>query len=235
MRIAERIASLNWQQITTKLDEIGYATSEPLLNQSECQELIDLYKEPKPFRSRIDMARFQFGHGEYQYFADPLPPIVEDLRTNLYPHLAGIANRWMEVMSLPERFPDDLTHFLQECRRKGQPRPTPLLLFYKEGDYNCLHQDLYGEISFPLQAAFVLNKRAVDYTGGEFLLLEQRPRAQSRGEAINLEQGQMLIFPNRYRPVKGTKGYYRTTMRHGVSRVLSGNRSCLGIIFHNAK
>src|SRR5262249_53089721 len=202
---------------------------------NECREVIDLYKEPKRFRSRIEMARFQFGVGEYQYFSDPLPTVVDELRTNLYSHLAVIANRWMEAMDSEERYPDNLDVYLQQCRRKGQPRPTPLLLFYQEGGYNCLHQDLYGELNFPLQAAFVLSRRELDYTGGEFLLLEQRPRAQSRGEAISIDQGEMLIFPNRYRPVKGTRGNYKVTMRHGVSRVLSGERYCLGIIFHNAK
>jgi hypothetical protein len=181
------------------------------------------------------MSRFNFGVGEYQYFANPLPPLVGELRTNLYPPLAAMANRWMKWTESETRFPELHDQYVKQCRNAGQTEPTPLLLYYEEGGYNCLHQDLYGELSFPLQAAFVLSRRDVDYTGGEFLLLEQRPRAQSRGEAITIEQGEMVIFPNNYRPIIGTRGKYRVNMRHGVSRIRSGTRYTLGIIFHDAK
>lgn len=235
MNIADRIAKLDWNEIELSVNQYGYAKTSPLLSPDECQTVIELYKEPRKFRSRIEMSRFNFGVGEYQYFANPLPPIVGDVRTNLYPHLAGIANRWMQAMESDQHFPELHDQYIKHCRNAGQTKPTPLLLYYEEGGYNCLHQDLYGELSFPLQAAIVLSRREIDYQGGEFLLLEQRPRAQSRGEAITIEQGEMLIFPNNYRPVKGTRGNYRVNMRHGVSRIRSGTRYSLGIIFHDAK
>jgi hypothetical protein len=234
MEIIDRIEQLDWAEIESNLNQYGFSKAGPLLTPAECQVVIELYKQPRRFRSRIEMSRFNFGVGEYQYFANPLPLIVSDLRTNLYPLLAAIANRWMQAMESEQRFPDLHDQYIKLCRNAGQTKPTPLLLYYEEGGYNCLHQDLYGELSFPLQAAFVLSKRDVDYKGGEFLLLEQRPRAQSRGEAITIEQGEMLIFPNNYRPVKGTRGNYRVNMRHGVSRIHSGTRYSLGIIFHDA-
>jgi hypothetical protein len=217
-----------------QVDEQGYALTAPLLSLAECDGLIDLYVDSKAFRSRVVMERHNFGRGEYQYFAAPLPPLVAELRESFYPRLAEIANHWMERMNQPERFPPTLEEFLTFCHRHKQTRPTPLLLRYKAEDYNCLHQDLYGEVAFPLQVACVLNQCGRDYTGGEFLLNEQRPRAQTRGEAITLQQGQFIIFPNRYRPLRGSRGDYRVIMRHGLSRLRSGERYCLGVIFHDA-
>lgn len=228
-----RIASCDWPQLAAQLDEQGYALTGPLLSPAECDELISLYADGGAFRSRVVMERHNFGRGEYQYFSAP-PPLVNELRENFYPPLSRIANKWMERMSRPERFPPTLAEFLSACHQHRQCRPTPLLLRYITGDYNCLHQDLYGEVAFPLQAACVLSRLGRDYTGGEFLLNEQRPRAQTRGEAIAIEQGQFIIFPNRLRPVAGARGDYRVNMRHGVSRLRSGERYCLGLIFHDA-
>jgi hypothetical protein len=205
-----------------------------VLTPEECGGLVALYRDESRFRSRVDMARHRFGIGEYRYFAHPLPPLVDALRTHAYPRLAVIANRWMEALGAPERYPPDLEGLLALCRRHGQTRPTPLLLHYEAGGYNCLHQDLYGEVAFPLQITGFLGRRGLDYTGGEFLLVEQRPRVQSRGEVIDPEQGELLVFPTRYRPVAGARGHYRATVRHGVSRVRSGTRYTLGVIFHDA-
>ncbi len=235
MTIKERLEHLDWQVIERSLWERGYAKTPPVLTPDECAELIRLYADEAKFRSRVDMARHRFGVGEYKYFADPLPPLVQALRTHAYPPLAAIANRWMGALRLPERFPADLSEFLAYCRKHGQTKPTPLLLYYEAEGYNCLHQDLYGEVAFPLQLACFLSKHDGDYTGGEFLLLEQRPRAQSRGEAITPEQGEIIIFTTRYRPAAGARGYHRVQMRHGVSRLTSGSRYTLGVIFHNAK
>ena len=233
--LPRRVANCDWPRLATQLDEQGYALTTPLLSLAECDELISLYADGKTFRSRVVMERHNFGRGEYQYFASPLPPLVAELRESFYPPLTRIANSWMDRMNQPERFPSTLEEFLAVCHRHNQTRPTPLLLRYKADDYNCLHQDLYGEIAFPLQVACVLNQHGRDYAGGEFLLNEQRPRAQTRGEAITIEQGQFIIFPNRYRPARGSRGDYRLNMRHGVSRLRSGERYCLGVIFHDAK
>jgi len=230
----QRTATSDWPRLAARLDEQGYALTNPLLSPAECDELISLYADGKAFRSRVVMQRHNFGRGEYQYFAAPLPPLVAELRESFYPPLAEIANRWVERMNRPERFPPTLAEFLAVCHRRKQTRPTPLLLRYQTDDYNCLHQDLYGEVAFPLQAACVLNQYGRDYTGGEFLLNEQRPRAQTRGEAITIEQGQFIIFPNRYRPIHGARGDCRVNMRHGLSRLRSGERYCLGVIFHDA-
>ena len=230
-----RIAGLDWNRIAAALDEHGYALTPALLTSAECEALIQLYGKREAFRSRVVMARHNFGRGEYQYFANPLPPLVLALREQFYSPLAEIANRWAGRLAQKERFPVTLPEFLEICRRKHQTLPTPLMLRYQAGDYNCMHQDLYGEIAFPLQAACVLSRRSSDYTGGEFLLTEQRPRMQTRAEAITIEQGQFVIFPNRWRPVAGTRGDYRVNIRHGVSRLRSGNRYCLGLVFHNAK
>ncbi len=181
------------------------------------------------------MARYRFGVGEYKYFAEPLPPIVRDLRAEAYRCLAPIANRWETMLGGKRRFPDDLAGFLAFCAEHGQRKPTPLLLQYDEGGYNCLHQDLYGDVAFPLQITCVLSRRGVDFSGGESLLVEQRPRQQSRGDAVPMEQGELLVFATRHRPARGAKGYYRATLKHGVSRVLSGHRTSLGVIFHNAE
>ena len=232
---AQRMLSTDWNALAAQLDERGYAVTQPLLTAQECDALIRLYDEKSAFRSRVLMERHNFGRGEYQYFADPLPSLVLELRKHFYPPLAEIANRWAERLNQSERFPATLAEFLETCRRKEQTLPTPLMLRYEAGDYNCLHQDVYGEIAFPLQAACVLSQHGRDYTGGEFLLTEQRPRMQTRGEAITIEQCEFVIFANRWRPVAGTRGDYRVNIRHGVSRLRSGERYCLGLIFHNAK
>ena len=212
----------------------GYARLGPLLEALECEQLRALYEEPGRFRSRIDMARHRFGKGEYKYFAYPLPKIVARLRERLYPPLAGIANEWMSALSLEAKFPDELRDFTAYCHSRGQNRPTPLLLRYRAGDFNCLHQDLYGDVFFPFQVVFCLSKPEVEFTGGELLLVEQQPRAQSIGRVIRLRQGEAVVITTRYRPVHGARGYYRTNLRHGVSPILSGERYTLGIIFHDA-
>jgi hypothetical protein len=233
--VASRIKNLDWNSIDLQLDDCGYALTEALLTVEQCRQLIDLYSKNDAFRSKVVMERYNFGRGEYRYFADPLPQLVADLRENFYGPLAVIANRWASRLHHSDRYPVTLAEFSEVCRRKKQTLPTPLMLSYKEGDYNCLHQDLYGEIAFPLQAACVLSSRGDDYEGGEFLLTEQRPRMQTRGEAVTINQGQFIIFPNRWRPVVGSRGDYRVNIRHGVSRLKSGTRYCLGLIFHNAK
>jgi len=234
MDIRERLDKLDWKAIEQALWEFGYAKTPAVLTSTECEQLVALYTDPTRFRRRIDLARYRFGVGEYQYFATPLPPLVQDLRTAAYPPLAALANGWMQALGIAERYPQALTDLLERCRRHGQTKPTPLLLRYEAGGYNCLHQDVYGEIVFPLQLTCFLSRPGVDYTGGEFLLVEQRPRAQSRGEAIATEQGEIIIFATRERPVAGARGYYRVKMRHGVSRVRSGLRYTLGVIFHDA-
>jgi hypothetical protein len=233
--IRERLEGLDWKGIEAALAEWGYARTDAVLTPAECAGLVALYPDASRFRSRIDMARFRFGVGDYQYFADPLPPLVAALRRHAYPPLAAIANRWMEALGSRDRYPDELAGLLARCHRAGQTKPTPLLLHYEAGGYNCLHRDLYGEVAFPLQLTAFLSRRGVDYTGGEFLLVEQRPRAQSRGDAIPTEQGELLFFTTAERPVRGSRGYFRAGMRHGVSRVRSGSRYTLGIIFHDAR
>jgi hypothetical protein len=234
-RVADRLARLDWSAIAESLDERGYATTPPLLDAGECAELIRIYADERRFRSRIDMARYRFGVGEYRYFAEPLPRAVAALRTHVYRRLAPIANRWAGALGLSERYPPDLGDYLDRCAASGQTRPTPLLLRYTAGGYNCLHQDLYGALAFPLQLTCVLSQHGRDYTGGEILLVEQRPRAQSRGEVITLERGEAVVFPSRHRPVAGARGTYRATVRHGVSRLHSGERTSLGVIFHDAE
>jgi uncharacterized protein len=227
---------LDWPALERSLDERGYAaSSSPVLDVEQCGSLIDIYSDERRFRSRIDMARFRFGEGEYKYFADPLPAVVSDLRRALYPPLASIANNWMERLGESQRYPPTLKAFLERCAASGQTKPTPLLLRYTEGGYNCLHQDIYGDVAFPLQAVIFLTEPGVDYEGGEFLLVEQRPRAQSMGDIVPARKGGLAIFTTRMRPVRGAKGYYRVQMRHGVTRVRRGERLTLGIIFHNAR
>jgi uncharacterized protein len=233
--IAGRIAQLDWPEIQQSLEADGFAKLPPLLLPQECADLSAMYEVREHFRSRIEMARFRFGLGEYKYFATPLPPIVAELRASLYPRVVPVANEWMKALRMDISFPETLDDFLGQCHRSGQTRPTPLLLRYEAGGYNCMHQDLYGEIAFPLQFTFMLSRYYADYTGGEFLLLEQRPRAQSRCDAIALEQGAAIVFATRYRPVKGSRGYYRVNVRHGISRVRNGRRHALGIIFHDAR
>jgi hypothetical protein len=232
--LAARLAGLDWGALQRDLDERGYALIPDLLDSSQCRSIIETYGDDSRFRSTIRMERYRFGSGEYKYYQAPLPPLLEQLRTGLYPGLAGIANRWHAQLGLEADYPAGLPAFLDVCHRKGQKRPTPLILKYEAGGYNCLHQDLYGEVYFPFQVVIGLSRRGVDYAGGEFLLVEQRPRAQSRGHAIALEQGAGLIFPTQYRPVRGTRGYYRTTLRHGVSTIMAGTRISLGVIFHDA-
>src|SRR5215510_6076473 len=218
--VKARLARLDWAEIERSLGQWGYAKTPAVLSPAECAELIGLYGDDSRFRSTVDMERYRFGVGQYRYFSRPLPPLVEALRRHAYPSLAH---------------PPTLDELLAVCRRRGQTKPTPLLLRYETGGYNCLHQDIYGDVVFPLQITCFLSRRSVDYTGGDFLLVEQRPRAQSRGEAIATEQGEIVIFATRYRPVQGSRGAYRGAMRHGVSRIASGSRYTLGVIFHDAR
>jgi hypothetical protein len=232
---ANRVAALDWDSLQESLDEHGYAKLPSLLDKTECQQLIDTYEVENHFRSTVDMARYRFGIGEYKYYGAPLPDLLQQLREQFYPELAKTANRWLEQFGRAAAYPETLIDFLEQCHNEDQTRSTPLILKYEAGGYNCLHQDLYGKVFFPFQIVFALNQKEQDYTGGEFLLVEQRPRAQSRGHVITLEQGEGLIFPTNHRPVPGTRGYYKTTLRHGVSTVTSGTRYSLGIIFHDAK
>jgi hypothetical protein len=233
--IADRVAALDWANIATQLDQFGCATTGPLLGADECAAISSRYDDDKIYRSRVIMARHGFGRGEYKYFAYPLPDVVALLRASLYPPLAAIANRWNEQMGLDQRFPAGHAAYLRRCLAGGQTKPTPLLLQYGAGDYNCLHQDVYGELVLPLQVAFLLSRPGEDFSGGEFVLTEQRPRMQSRAEVVPLRQGEGVIFPVHHRPVQGTRGVYRVNMRHGVSRLREGRRHTLGIIFHDAK
>ncbi len=233
--VAPRIAALDWDRIASDLNERGQAVAPKLLRASECAALAEAYGDDTQFRNRVVMARHGFGRGEYKYFDAPLPDTIAGIRTALYPALAAIANRWNEAMGISISYPDDHAAFLKRCHRDGQTRPTPLLLRYGAGDYNCLHQDLYGEHVFPLQATILLSKPGADFTGGEFVLTEQRPRMQSRVEVVSLELGDCVLFPVRHRPVRGTRGIYRVTMRHGVSRIHRGHRFTAGIIFHDSK
>ncbi|MBV8551126.1 MAG: 2OG-Fe(II) oxygenase [Acidobacteriaceae bacterium] len=234
VHISERISKLDWRRIVVDLDMHGSALAKTVLFPEECRDLTKAYQDDGLFRSRIIMARHGFGRGEYKYFRYPLPELVSGLRAALYPKLSEIANRWNEIMSVDVRYPKDHSAFMERCHQAGQIRPTPLLLEYGEGDYNCLHQDLYGEHVFPLQVAFLLSDPKEDFSGGEFVLTEQRPRMQSRAEVVPLDQGDAVIFPVHHRPVRGSKGWYRVNMRHGVSRVRSGRRHTLGVIFHDS-
>ena len=233
--VAERVAGFDWPRISGELDEHGCAVAPSVLTPEECEALGGMYVEKERFRSRVVMARHGFGRGEYQYFSYPLPALVADLRTALYPQLAIVANRWNQLTRIAGRYPEDHAAYLRRCHRAGQARPTPLMLQYGEGDYNCLHQDLYGEHVFPLQATILLSAPGRDFTGGEFVLTEQRPRMQSRAEVVPLAQGDGVIFAVNERPVRGARGSYRVKLRHGVSRVRSGHRLTLGIIFHDAR
>ena len=226
--------ALDWAALEQQIDQDGCAVIRSLLSAQACNDVSALYTQSAPFRSQVIMARHGFGRGEYKYFNYPLPDTVARLRSALYPRLVPIANRWYECMDLPTRFPATHEAFLQRCHAAGQERPTPLLLQYGPQDYNCLHQDLYGEHVFPLQVAILLSEPDEDFTGGEFVLTEQRPRMQSRPQVIRLKKGDGLIFAVSQRRVKGVRGYYRVTMRHGVSRLHSGKRHTLGIIFHDA-
>jgi hypothetical protein len=229
-----RVDALDWQQICTDLDEQGIALLPGVLCARECGALAALYSNESIFRSRVVMGRHGFGRGEYKYFNYPLPNLIQGLRTALYPRLAAVANRWNMAMGIEIRYPENHRDFLERCHDAGQQRPTPLLLQYGEGDFNCLHQDLYGEHVFPIQVAILLSEPQRDFTGGEFVLTEQRPRMQSRPEVVPLRQGDAVAFAVHHRPVRGTRGTYRVNLRHGVSRLRSGQRHTLGIIFHDA-
>ncbi len=231
----ERIKELDWEYISQELDARGCAILEDILNREECRALSELYRKDGHFRSRVVMGRHGFGRGEYKYFSYPLPAIVEGLRTVIYPRLAPIANRWNTAMGTDVRYPEMHADFVRRCHDSGQVRPTPLLLQYGEGDYNCLHQDLYGEHVFPIQVAVLLSEPGEEFMGGEFVLTEQRPRMQSRPEVVPLHRGDAVAFAVHHRPVRGTRGTYRVNLRHGVSRLRSGHRYTLGIIFHDAQ
>jgi uncharacterized protein len=231
--ISTRIHDLDWDALAARLDEDGFVQTPPILTADECRELAGQFDDGR-FRSTIDMRRYRFGEGEYKYFDAPLPDPIEQARRAFYPPLARLANEWAQRLGEDTSFPADLDAFLDRCHRAGQERSTPLILRYFEGGHNTLHQDLYGEIAFPLQAVTVLGRPGADFEGGQFVLMEQRPRAQSRAHVFDLRRGAFLIFPTRHRPVSGTRGYYRATMRHGVATVHSGERTTLGIIFHDA-
>ena len=234
--IQKRMDALEWAAAGESLSARGYAVTAPILTEDECAGIIDLYTKEDRFRSHIIMERYRFGVGDYKYFANPLPEIVTELRACAYPHLAKVANEWAKAFGETKpSYPDDLAAFLKICHKAGQTKPTPLVLHYEAGGYNCLHQDLYGDVAFPMQMVFLLGQPGRDWEGGEFLLVEQQPRAQSKAEVVAANRGQAIIFTTRYRPVKGSRGYYRVNLRHGVSRVHRGTRYTLGIIFHDAK
>jgi hypothetical protein len=233
--IPTRIGHVDWLNLTAELDTHGTALIQHLLTPQECTTLAALYPDDANFRSRVVMGRHGFGRGEYKYFSYPLPGLIAELRPALYAPLSRVADRWNEAMGIDIRYPPTHEAFLKRCHAAGQTRPTPLLLQYGAGDYNCLHQDLYGEHVFPLQVAILLAEPGRDFTGGEFVLTEQRPRMQSRPEVVPLRQGDAVVFAVHVRPVRGTRGFYRVNMRHGVSRIRSGHRHTLGVIFHDAK
>ena len=234
LSLCRKVLALDWKQAAHDLDAKGFAVLPKLLTPAECTALTALYSDDSQFRSRIDMTRHGFGRGEYKYFSYPLPSLIADLRTALYPPLAEVANRWNAAMGMDVRYPDEHAEFLQRCHQSGQTRPTPLLLKYVAGDYNCLHQDVYGEHVFPLQVAILLAEPDRDFTGGEFVLTEQRPRMQSRASVVPLGQGDAVAFAVHHRPVQGTRGTYRVNLRHGVSEIRTGLRHTAGIIFHDA-
>jgi hypothetical protein len=232
--VAQRVRAFDWADVSKSLDAQGSAMLQRIVSPDECASLAGLYADEDRFRSRVVMERHGFGRGEYKYFSYPLPQIIANLRTALYPQLAPVANRWNATMGIDVRYPDNHADFLARCHDAGQVRPTPLLLQYGADDYNCLHQDLYGEHVFPLQVAILLSAPGRDFTGGEFVLTEQRPRMQSRPQVVPLCQGDAVVFAVHHRPVQGTRGVYRVNLRHGVSRVRSGHRHTLGVIFHDA-
>jgi len=230
----QRIDRLDWERISHELDAEGHSVIEQVLSPNECQTVAGLYSHDELFRSRIVMARHGFGRGEYKYFRYPLPTLIANLRTAVYPRLVPVANRWNASLRVSQRFPESHAEYIEICHRAGQTKPTPLVLHYETSDYNCLHQDLYGEHVFPLQLAILLSQPNENFTGGEFVLTEQRPRMQSRPMVVPLRQGDGVVFAVNHRPMKGARGFYRVTLRHGVSRIRSGQRHTLGIIFHDA-
>ncbi len=233
--IASRLHRLDWEGLERSLWDRGHAITPPILTREECDALVGLYPRERRFRKTIDMAPRRFGIGDYKYFRYPLPRVVQALRTALYSHLAPVANGWVKALRVREHYPPTLSGFLKRCHRGGQARPTPLILHYEAGGYNCLHQDVYGSLAFPLQVTAFLSRPGRDYSSGAFLLLEQRPRAQSMCDAIIPDQGALVLFATRFRPEQGKRGYRRLQLKHGVSRVLRGKRYTLGIIFHDAK
>ena len=236
MRTTNTLVNIDWERALAQLDERGFALLDDVLDKKNCEALAAGYDDDGQFRSRIDMTRYAFGRGEYKYFKYPLPAVVQQLRSLMYPRLAPLANEWLDRLGIKQpRFPDKLSDFIQQCHRAGQKRPTPLMLKYGPGDFNCLHRDLYGEIFFPFQVTFFLSQSGKDFTGGEFVLAEQQPRRQSRIEVLAPNQGDAVMFSVDHRPIRGTRGYYRAHLRHGVSTVRSGSRYTLGIIFHDAK
>ena len=234
-RILERVKAIDWARVSHDLDARGSAIVEQLMSSEECETLAALYTQDKIFRSRVVMGRHGFGRGEYKYFRYPLPNLIAELRTAVYPSLVPIANRWNTAMGIGMRYPEKHADFIARCHRAGQVKPTPLLLQYGADDYNCLHQDLYGELVFPLQLTILLSKPDKDFAGGEFVMTEQRPRMQSRPIVVPLRQGEGVVFAVHNRPVQGTRGAYRANLRHGVSRIRSGHRYTVGIIFHDAQ
>ena len=235
MEIKERIDNLNWAEIKAGMDARGYAVVKSVLTADECASLANQYIDDALYRKTIVMERHHYGRGEYKYFKYPLPVIVQQLRQHVYPHLAPIANNWMELLNKPTRFADTLDELLQYCHQHEQLRPTPLILQYAEGGYNAMHQDLYGEVFFPIQSVFILDEPGVDYEGGEFILMEQKPREQSRAMVLKPGKGDMILFTTSYRPAKGGKGYHRVNMKHGIAEITNGRRHSMGIIFHDAK
>ncbi len=234
MNIQQRIDLLNWEKVTENLNDNGYASVPKVLTAKECDEFISEYNNETLYRKTINMERYRFGLGEYKYYQYPLPGLIQQLREGIYPQLAPIANNWMRVLNIDQHFPESLAQLLELCHAQNQTRPTPLILKYGKGGYNTLHQDLYGEVYFPMQVVLFLNEPDEDYKGGEFVMIEQRPRAQSKAIVLKPGKGDMLIFTTNFRPVKGSKGYYRVNMKHGVSELAEGKRYTAGIIFHDA-
>ncbi|MDJ1481116.1 2OG-Fe(II) oxygenase [Cytophagaceae bacterium YF14B1] len=232
--IKEKIDALNWQSITTEMNEKGFACLSALLSETQCEELIQQYDNPSLYRKTVIMERYRFGLGEYKYFQYPLPDTIQTIRESVYEHLAPVANGWMKALHIDKIFPDTLAELQSLCHLHGQQKPTVLILKYDKGGHNTLHQDLYGEIFFPIQIVLFLNEPGQDFTGGEFVLMQQTPRAQSKAMVLTPRKGDMLLFTTSFRPVKGSKGYYRAAMKHGVSELHSGERHTLGIIFHDA-
>ncbi len=232
--LTTRIAAIDWNKVASEMNEKGYAIVRKVLSKQQCQELIDLYEKSDGYRKTVAMERYRFGLGEYKYFDYPLPKIIQTLRKEIYPKLAPIANSWMQVLKMERRFPESYGELQAQCHANHQMKPTPLILKYGKGGFNTLHQDLYGDVFFPLQSVFFLNEPDIDFTGGEFVMTQQTPRAQSRAIVLKPKKGEMLIFTTNFRPVRGKRGYYRVNMKHGVSELHSGERHTMGVIFHDA-
>ncbi|TMM59209.1 prolyl 4-hydroxylase subunit alpha [Maribacter algarum] len=232
--LSSRIAEIDWQKVTSDMNDKGYSIIPCVLSEIQCHELIDLYERPDKYRKTVVMERYRFGLGEYKYFDYPLPKIIQTIREEVYPKLAPIANLWMKVLKIDKQFPKSYHELQTQCHDNNQLKPTPLILKYGKGGFNTLHQDLYGDVFFPLQSVFFLNEPDVDFTGGEFVMTQQMPRAQSKAIVLKPKKGDMLIFTTNFRPIKGKKGYYRVNMKHGVSELYNGERHTMGVIFHDA-